>query len=87
MKELLELLFSSFAYAVPPSPRPEFEVTCPELRSPAYGRLRISSLRPGGTAVLECDGGFDEATLTCQQDGRWSGSISNCPPPGKVQLE
>ena len=62
-----------------------FLADCPELSSPANGMVSITGQMSGDTATYTCDSGYELLDLTtggdmrtCQPDGMWSGSESQC---------
>ena len=54
---------------------------CPTLDDPANGNLVLSGNTVGETADYTCNTGFileGDSTLTCGEDGQWSGSPPVC---------
>ena len=62
-------------------PFPHSDNVCPTLVPPANGNLVLSGNTVGETASYTCNTGFileGDSTLTCGEDGQWSGSPPVC---------
>ena len=56
-------------------------IFCPDLSSPANGRVSVSGLRPGSTADYSCEPGYSlrgVETRVCQNNGKWSDNEPTC---------
>ena len=55
---------------------------CPKLDDPENGKVKITSLKPGGKAIYSCDTGYELEGYTtiriCQKNGQWSGKAPVC---------
>ena len=54
---------------------------CPQLESPADGKLSTTTLIYGTKVILECKNGytaFGETKTTCQDGGVWSPILADC---------